>query len=951
MSSLNKLSTIVESQLPQFIRDEHPTFVEFMEKYYEFLEQPGNPIYELKKFEDNYDVDETRSTLLQYFKNKILPSFPDKSELSTERILKSARDFYTKKGSPDSFKFLFKVLYGQELEIFFPKLQILKASDGKWVLPQAFRLTLSPANLGVDVNLLEKRKGFGSLSRASCIIEHAVRTIDKGTNREIVEVYISSLNRLFQNGELLEIEYIDENGATQVFAEKIIGALSNIRINPRRRGTKYKTGDPVVINGGLDELSETKVKAVAVVGNVTTGSIDAVTTLRGGYGHRLFPNSLIDVISANGIGANLIVTGVDTGNLITINYNTDSLLYKVNEVLSAGNYDFDNVLNANINTTLQSAFTFESINLYPISQVTLINGGSFFDVEPSLDVIPLYDSDYSTFEGVDGLIVLTPGNFNSYNNVNSSIKFAGSAYAWSTQDDFYLGWRILVEKHFRTITRYDGATKTAFLDRSFEKNVTPFNILTKNIYLDPRPVISDMGRIAAIEILNGGTGYDSANDSIFFIGTGYSGAATFTVNGTGSISSITITNRGEGYPLAPEVYVNSSTGTGAILKAYLFGEGEDFDVITGEIGQIQDIVLINRGSDYISTPNVSLKIYDLNVSPILDSEIILENDIAYQGIDLANSTFRGIVDSYYPSNNIIRIFNFSGAPTVGQNLVITRESSGVNVNTLVSTANVNGNLYPRLYGDGRARANAEFLNGLIRYNGFYLNTDGHISSDKRLQDSEKYHNFSYSLSSEIGLDVYEKTVKDTLHPTGAKLLAIHNIKEDKDAGTLSKENVHSIKLISDPLTNNCNVGYNSTVVTGINENFDTVANVNDIIVINSANTNRLFAKVITAVDSNNSLNIESSCLFVGEGRARTNSDNAIIRISGNTNTIIKFIDVTDQIRINVGGNVLLKTINSIAGNAVTLNSNVGISATSANLIYEVIPQFNVVQYEIIRTLQ
>ena len=131
MSSLNRVSTLVESQLPEFIRSEYPVFVEFLEKYYEFLEQPGNPVYELKIFQNNYDTDLTRESLLRYFRTKILPSFPEESELTTERTIKSARDFYAKKGTPDSFEFLFRVLYDKDLDIYFPKLQIFKASDGK----------------------------------------------------------------------------------------------------------------------------------------------------------------------------------------------------------------------------------------------------------------------------------------------------------------------------------------------------------------------------------------------------------------------------------------------------------------------------------------------------------------------------------------------------------------------------------------------------------------------------------------------------------------------------------------------------------------------------------------------------------------------------------------------------------------------------------------------------
>ena len=55
--STNKVSILINDQLPRFIREEHPIFVEFLQKYYEFLEQPSNPIYELKKFQDNYDID------------------------------------------------------------------------------------------------------------------------------------------------------------------------------------------------------------------------------------------------------------------------------------------------------------------------------------------------------------------------------------------------------------------------------------------------------------------------------------------------------------------------------------------------------------------------------------------------------------------------------------------------------------------------------------------------------------------------------------------------------------------------------------------------------------------------------------------------------------------------------------------------------------------------------
>lgn len=1145
MSSLNRVSTLVDSQLPEFIRSDYPVFVEFLEKYFEYLEQPGNPVYELKTFQSNFDIDLTRENLLNYFRTKILPSFPEESELTTERIIKSARDFYAKKGTPDSFKFLFRVLYNKDLDIYFPKLQIFKASDGKWILPQAFRLTSSGVNQSVDLNLLKNQKGTGVISRATCIIERAYKTIDLATNNEIYEVYVSSINRAFSNGEVLEIPYIDENGVQQTFRETIIGSLSNIKVNPRRRGRRYVTGDPVVINGGQNLNSLTRQKAVASVGNVTSASIDTVTIVKKGYAFRMFPNSYIDIITknpitgeydgtGNGSLANIIVSSLDSAGNITIDYCTDAIIYKANSVINETDYDFPNtaptvlfsanpsgttqttvnisnnptintsndhynsyilkivsgtgsdgsgprintvviadyigansmaIVNANTsiegtvnisgvevfgNTThpnitdftggypgfynyltsgkdieingevrtiatvtnsnhltvtsafsssandkklnanstltstpdgtsslqitaakdtkIGSSFSFDTFNLAPISTTVIASGGLGFDEDPpaTLNVVATYESDYSS----EGLISLPPGRFHTYNNVNASIRFSGDGF--STTDDWYNGRRIKLESQFRIITDYDGLTKTAFLNRPFETSINPTNILTKTLRLDNRPAIIGMGIIANVEVVTTGSGY-TVGDPVTFHGTGYGATGVVgTVSGGGGVTSVTITNRGEGYPVAPTVTVGGS-GNGAVLKAFLVSDGEEITTTASPLGEIIDFTLLNRGSDYISTPNVSLKIYDLYVTGnTTNISSIFENDIIYQG-NANSKTFTGIVDGLYSSNTILRVFNYSGTPnTIDGNIVVTRvDTTGTTINVhnsgiLIANANIAGKSYPLRYGNGRAKANAEFLNGLIRYNGFYLNTDGHISSDKRLQDDDRYHNFSYSLVSEESYDTYKKTILDVVHPTGTKLLPIHVIPEIHVSGPTLRVNNHTLIVPANTQIGDCSVAYESNNVIGGAENFDVVANVNDIIIINSANTYRSFAKVITSIANNNSLNIESSCVLVGEGRAHISNGNASIVIKGNSNIIARFVSTTDRIRIKVDGNTLIKTINAISGNVITLNSNVGITNTTnltidttsalnygkpvaPALVYEVIPQFTNVEYKIIRT--
>ena len=143
MFANNYISTIVENQLPAFIRADHPNFVALLKKYYEYTEQEGKTLEVGKHLYEYMDVDTTRDDLIRYLKNKIIPNFPEQSELSTAKIIKAARDFYAKKGTPESFKFLFRILYGQEIDVYFPKEDILRASDGKWNLPQALRLAFA----------------------------------------------------------------------------------------------------------------------------------------------------------------------------------------------------------------------------------------------------------------------------------------------------------------------------------------------------------------------------------------------------------------------------------------------------------------------------------------------------------------------------------------------------------------------------------------------------------------------------------------------------------------------------------------------------------------------------------------------------------------------------------------------------------------------------------------
>jgi hypothetical protein len=113
---------------------------------------------------------------------------------------------------------------------------------------------------------------------------------------------------------------------------------------------------------------------------------------------------------------------------------------------------------------------------------------------------------------------------------------------------------------------------------------------------------TDQGRISpTVTIVNGGTGYNSAADTIFAnnSGTGGSGfAATFANNGAGVITSITVTNQGNNYVTLPTLTVNTATGSNGQLAVTLANPQTPTFKDSFAVG---DYALVTRGSNNFLT--------------------------------------------------------------------------------------------------------------------------------------------------------------------------------------------------------------------------------------------------------------------------------------------------------------------------------------------------------------
>ena len=127
----SKTSAFVPERIPEFIRTEFPTFVEFIKTYYQFSDQRIDgvsggiaSIKDLDKIGEKY--------LAQFYANyaKDLPVFP---YMGMADFLRNAKEFYVSRGSEDSYRFLFRIMFGEEISLHYPSNDILRSSTGQWI--------------------------------------------------------------------------------------------------------------------------------------------------------------------------------------------------------------------------------------------------------------------------------------------------------------------------------------------------------------------------------------------------------------------------------------------------------------------------------------------------------------------------------------------------------------------------------------------------------------------------------------------------------------------------------------------------------------------------------------------------------------------------------------------------------------------------------------------------
>ena len=355
-----RISVRVEGQLPQFVKQDHATFVAFLEAYYEYMEQTGKPYEIIGNLRNYFNVDKTVDDFLQYFKKHFGKDIPEAvfAVANKPSVLKHLRDFYRAKGSEKSFQFLFRLLYQEEIEFYFPSVDILRVSDGRYTKDKIIRcIDTSVTN---DVFKINGNEITGGTSGSTGIVELVLK--EQIGVFEVSTIFLSKVVGAFITGETItDGTYtftldsmvtgytitgagnnysVDDNiaitggGAAASGAQFLVDTLSTGSVMTATivsGGTGYVVGEKLTINN-TDKLEIDGRTCSILVKTVNSGVITALTIEHGGYGYKATPT--VSGSSASGTGANITLAGVGIGGVKTLKLISNGFHYTEVPVLN-----------------------------------------------------------------------------------------------------------------------------------------------------------------------------------------------------------------------------------------------------------------------------------------------------------------------------------------------------------------------------------------------------------------------------------------------------------------------------------------------------------------------------------------------------------------------------------------------------------------------------------------
>lgn len=256
MELTKKTSLLSDSRFPAFIRGnpEFDMLRRFTQSYFESLEEEGKASHEISYARENSDVDSTTTKFLDRFYEMLCPEMPKAIKSDKRLLLKHSRELYQKKGTPDSFKLLFRVVFNETINLKYPNENILRASDGIWTQPVAIHVVIGNTPSATVLGLSNKEIICNNDTGIVRNIIRQVRQLDDNTYEFRID---KQKNTRFYANNTVKIGNI---------SGIVVPCVNNIIII--KAGRKFKQGQLIKVDIGDGTGTLAKVNSVDSLGGI-----------------------------------------------------------------------------------------------------------------------------------------------------------------------------------------------------------------------------------------------------------------------------------------------------------------------------------------------------------------------------------------------------------------------------------------------------------------------------------------------------------------------------------------------------------------------------------------------------------------------------------------------------------------------------------------------------------
>jgi hypothetical protein len=489
------------------------------------------------------DIEKSIDDYVEYLREELFPTIPTKYIEDKKLVATKLKSFFESRSSEESYRFLFKLLYNENIEFRFPGEEILRASDGKFEKTNFIRV-VPVQNIFNFINKTIR----GQTSNAFATVVDIKKFLFGAT--EVAEFTLKLVSGTFLPNETI-VDVLDSTLTTTTF-----GMITGFNIV--NGGSGYFPGNLINISGNGNG-------AIAVVSSTTSSSVgnifvSGITNFGIGIGYQIGTEATVDNTST--LGSGLVIRVTEIENPYTVVDTVNAISYEVGDIKTLS------IINPGTGYQRAPIITIEDTtikNLGLLSErlITIDNGGNLYEV-----------GDQLVFTG-------SPGS-----GANGNVAGVDEIFAN----------RFISELSANTISEFE----TTRLDEPYERNniflEDGFSIILESSFFDELKLEewAGVGPITRVELTDFGSGYtneslptisvSSANGSLAQLtvravqGTGTTiNAQIGNISGIGTIRAVQIVNSGLNYTTATADATISGDGNAVlipIISALFIKEGE-----------------------------------------------------------------------------------------------------------------------------------------------------------------------------------------------------------------------------------------------------------------------------------------------------------------------------------------------------------------------------------------